>query len=196
MRSSSSTPVAPLMATLLMCQAPRWFNATQNRTSNKLLFRAQRHFAQTKWRKRAGSQLSLTLSGSFEKVAKGPLARLLGRIAHLVKPGINQRQAASSHILLQRIRRTREIRMTSHGTQASCCTFKKVKNPFRWKDDPLTSSTNYPRSWARRQGWAKGVIDPSELGRAPPVFDGTARAAGLIDSRAGNVMGTTAFLTT
>ena len=50
----------------------------------KLLFRWQRHLAQTEGRKRAGSQLGLVPNRSFEKLAKGPLTRLIGRIAHQV----------------------------------------------------------------------------------------------------------------
>ena len=56
----------------------------------------------------------------------------------------------------------------------------KCSNLYRWQDDPLTTSTEHPRSWARHLEWAKGKMDPSELGRARPVYQS---AAGLIDSR-------------
>ena len=128
---------------------------------------------------------SLTPVAPLEKLVKEPLARFQGRIAHLVKSGINQRQAASSHVWLQRIRIIREDRMPSHGIQAPNCTCTS-SNLFCYTDDPFTSSSSYPKNiW--QEVLDKGRIEPSDLGLARPVLDGAKRAAGLIDSRAGKV---------
>ena len=136
-------PQHPLTVILQIFQAPRRNNATQIGTEAKLLFRGYRHLAQTERRKRAGSQLSLIPSSS--KVGERTLARLLGRIAHLFKSGINQQAATSCCNEFDE----------SEKSESPAMAFKPLiarennSNIFRWKDDLLTSSTSHQRSWVR-----------------------------------------------